>query len=142
MHLFERIVLVFIGIITASLFLIAAYLPGNWATYSPEATFKTPGNLKVITSLRERQQNLITASSLSEAFNQIKYDFNSIRNGQILVPRLFVKSLPVDMGRIKDQPKFIIESRPTPRFLTRRYSNGPKYKLVRSLSELNNKEML
>lgn len=83
MYLFERMVLVFIGAMTIALFVVAVYFPQNSSTHSPKVA------------------NLVTVSSLSETFNQIKYDFNSIRKGKVPVPRLFVKSLPIDMGQIK-----------------------------------------
>ena len=83
MYSFERMVLVFIGAMTIALFVVAVYFPQNSSTHSPKVA------------------NLVTVSSLSETFNQIKYDFNSIRKGKVPVPRLFVKSLPIDMGQIK-----------------------------------------
>ena len=101
MILFDRIVLGFIGLGTAALFGIAASLPFNWSTHSPEAVLISPENIVASVNFDANHQQLITASSLSKAFSKINYDFNVIQAGQESVPRLFVKKLPIDMRRIK-----------------------------------------
>ena len=45
MNLFDRIVLGFVGSGTAALFGIAASLPFNWSTHSPEAVLISPENI-------------------------------------------------------------------------------------------------
>ena len=105
MYLFDRIVLGFIGLVTATLYFIASSSTFDWTTHSPEAVLILPESAMGVTNITTGHQNLITASSLSRVFSKINYDFNAIQGGLESVPRLFVKKLPVDMRRIKATEK-------------------------------------
>lgn len=70
--------------------------------YASPATFEAdidPGNkLLVLASGVDRT----SAIELSDAFARIGYDLNSVREGADRVPRLFLTSLPADIGDVRE----------------------------------------
>ena len=101
MMTFERFISAFIGSATATLILLAAVLPVDRTTYAPKAVFLSPEAVPEVTSLEKSRRKSLTSNTLFRMFARIKYDFNSVQAGQVRIPRLFVKSLPGDMRRIK-----------------------------------------
>ena len=99
--IFERLILAFIGSATATLILLAVVLPVDRTTYAPKAVFLSPEAVPEVTSLEKSRRKSLTSNTLFRMFAKIKYDFNSVQAGQVRIPRLFVKSLPGDMRRIK-----------------------------------------
>jgi Bax protein len=98
---FERFIIASIGAATTTLLLLAVVLPVNRTTYVPKAVFLSPNAVPEITSLEKTRKKSLTSSALSRVFARINYDFAAVQAGHVSVPRLFVKSLPVDMRRIR-----------------------------------------
>ena len=101
MMTFERFIIASIGAATTTLLLLAVVLPVNRTTYVPKAVFLSPDAVPEITSLEKSRKKSLTSSALSKVFARINYDFDAVQAGHVSVPRLFVKSLPVDMRRIR-----------------------------------------
>ena len=101
MMTFERFIIASIGAATTTLLLLAVVLPVNRTTYVPKAVFLSPDAVPEITSLVKSRKKSLTSSALSKVFARINYDFDAVQAGHVSVPRLFVKSLPVDMRRIR-----------------------------------------
>ena len=101
MMTFERFILAFIGAAATTVILLAAVLPVDRTTFAPKAVFLSPDAVPEITALEKSRRKSLTSNILFRMFARIKYDFNSVQAGQVSIPRLFVKSLPGDMKRIK-----------------------------------------
>ena len=59
MYLFDRIVLGFIGLVTATLYFIASSSTFDWTTHSPEAILISPESAMGVTNIPTGHQNLI-----------------------------------------------------------------------------------
>ena len=108
MKVFDRALIGFIGLCTGTLLAAAVSTPFNGVTKSPKAILNLPdakietasGGLNDLAA-RNNRLPIVTVSSLSATFTTLDYDFDIIREGRAVVPRLFVAAMPQDISRIR-----------------------------------------
>ncbi len=98
-----------LGAMTGFLFVAALVHPPTALTSAPLATFEANvitdagGPIsRASTGMLTRPVRRHTVHALSETFAGLDYDLEAVTAGEAEVPRLFLASLPVDMGEIRE----------------------------------------
>ena len=104
MTFFQRTTMYLVGILVCALIALVLMRPVNHLTNSPKAIFLPVDAVPDVDRFYNDERQVATkytVESLSKAFLGAKYHFRGAENGQILVPPIFLSSLPEDIGMIK-----------------------------------------
>ena len=107
---FHKVVIGFLACSALALVMGALRFPPGGVAQSPHAVLLVPdqggfetasGAVAMVRQAKREGFSPLTVSSLTHTFSQLDYDLDQLRDGDGVVPRLFVASMPSDMRAIR-----------------------------------------
>jgi len=106
---FERGVLGMVGVLVAGLVAVNWYYPPSRVTIAPKVSLRLPAPVAMSRD-KARRMGLKTAAGIvhsptvakiSKAFRHLEYDLAAVSKGDGRVPRLYLATMPSDLGRVR-----------------------------------------